>query len=208
MRPQSRRHPRRQEKALPENGNQFIGKSDTVADAIAYFPPGTMRVRLLQGVAVLPAKVMVMRHAEKRDDPDDPNLSDAGVARASALISWYPVTFGRPEFIIATAASRHSQRPVQTVEPLALSLGIPIDTTFADQDYGALAKSVLSDSKYAEKSILICWHHGNIPGLLRGLGIPDGAFPDPWDPRVFNLIIEADYASETAPSVKQTFEPF
>ena len=67
--------------------------------------------------------------------------------------------------MFATAISKHSQRPIQTVQPLAQSLGIPLDATFSDQDYGALAKLLLIGGK----SILVCWHHGNIPGLLRGL---------------------------------------
>ena len=57
---------------------------------------------------MLPAKVLVMRHAEKLADPDDPNLSVPGQARAAALVAWYPATFGRPDFIFATAISKHS----------------------------------------------------------------------------------------------------
>ena len=87
-----------------------------------------------------PARVMVMRHAEKPDDPDDPNLSAAGKVRAAALVTWYPATFGRPDFIFATAISNYSERPIETVKPLAQELGIPVEATFADQDYGSLER--------------------------------------------------------------------
>jgi phosphohistidine phosphatase SixA len=157
---------------------------------------------------MLPAKVLVMRHAEKVGDPDDPNLSGVGQARAAALVTWCPATFGRPDFILASAKSRHSERPIQTVQPLARDLGIPLDATYADQDYGALAKTLLSDPKFAGKSILICWHHGNIPGLMRGLKAAAGSYPDPWGFMVFNLVLAVDYAAGEPPAVTQIVEPF
>jgi hypothetical protein len=155
-----------------------------------------------------PAKVLVMRHAEKLGDPDDPNLSAPGQARAAALVAWFPATFGRPDFIFATAISKHSERPIQTVRPLAQNLGMPLNTTFSDQDYGALAKLLLSDTKFVSKTILVCWHHGNIPGLLRGLGATAGSYPNPWDFTVFNLVLAVDYAGGKPPVVAKITEPF
>jgi phosphohistidine phosphatase SixA len=155
-----------------------------------------------------PARVWVMRHAEKLDDPDDPNLSNTGRARAAALVAWFPATFGRPDFIFATAISKHSERPIQTVLPLAQHLGITPDTTYADQDYGALAKYLICTPAFADKTILCCWHHGNIPGLMRGLGAPVGSYPDPWDPAVFNLVLSVDFSGGQPPAVLRTIEPF
>jgi phosphohistidine phosphatase SixA len=157
---------------------------------------------------MLPAKVLVMRHAEKLDDPNDPNLSPPGQARAAAMVAWYPATFGRPDSIFATAISKHSERPIQTVQPLAQSLGIPFNATFSDQDYGALAKLLLSDTKFSGKSILICWHHGNIPGLLRALGASTGSYPDPWDFTVFDLVVALDYGAGKPPVASEITEPF
>jgi hypothetical protein len=157
---------------------------------------------------MLPAKVLVMRHAEKLADPYDPNLSVSGQARSAALVAWYPATFGRPDFIFATAISRHSERPIQTVRPLAQNLGIPLNATYSDQDYGALAVLLLSDPIFGGKSILICWHHGNIPGLLRGLDAATGSYPDPWDFAVFNLVLVLDYAGGKPPAVAEISEPF
>jgi hypothetical protein len=155
-----------------------------------------------------PAKVMVMRHAEKLDDPNDPNLSPAGKARAAALVAWYPATFGLPDFIFATAISKHSERPIQTVQPMAQQLGIPLDVTFADQDYGALAKALLASSNFAGRTILVCWHHGNIPPLMRSLGAAAGSYPNPWDYKVFNLVLAADYSGGSPPTIGKTIEPF
>ncbi|WP_162943997.1 MULTISPECIES: histidine phosphatase family protein [unclassified Rhizobium] len=154
-----------------------------------------------------PVKILVMRHAEKPDDPGDPNLSAAGQARAKALAAWYPESFGPPDFIFAATPSKHSERPVQTVQPLAEALGIELCTSYADENYGALAYTLLSKPKLEGKAILVCWHHGNIPGLMRALGALEGSYPDPWAPTVFNLVLATDFLSD-GPKVSQVFEPF
>ena len=81
-----------------------------------------------------PVKALIMRHAEKPDDQGDPNLSPAGRVRAKALVTWFPQTFGRPDFIFAAAVSKRSERPVQTVQPLADALGLEVHAQFADDD--------------------------------------------------------------------------
>lgn len=82
-----------------------------------------------------------MRPAGKVGDPDDPDLSESGRAWAKALVDWVPKTFAKPDLIFATAESRHSERPIETLTPLAESLDVEVDARFADQDYGSLAKA-------------------------------------------------------------------
>jgi broad specificity phosphatase PhoE len=155
-----------------------------------------------------PSRILLMRHAEKSGDPTDPDLSDAGQARAQRLADYIPATFGAPDLVFASAVSKHSARPYETVEPLAKKIGVPIDATFADQDYGALAIELLSTPRYTAKLVLICWHHGNIPSLARSLKANQGDCPDPWDPLVFNLILQLDYEGDQAPSVTRVSENF
>jgi broad specificity phosphatase PhoE len=112
-----------------------------------------------------PNKVLLMRHAEKSGDPMDPHLSDPGQVRAQRLADYIPTTFWTPDFVFAAALSKHSARSYETVVPLAKKIGVPIDATFADQDYAALATELLSKPGYSGKLVLICWHHGNIPSL-------------------------------------------
>ncbi|MDH6150422.1 hypothetical protein [Paraburkholderia tuberum] len=157
-----------------------------------------------------PKFILVMRHAEKPADPMDPNLSEQGFARARSLATYIPETretLGSPDFIFAAAISKHSARPYETVEPLAKATGKPIDATFADQDYSALASTLLSTPPYADQQLVVCWHHGNIPSLMRMLGCKEGAYPNPWDHKVFNLILKVEFAHGT-PSVSQIVEPF
>lgn len=67
-----------------------------------------------------------MRHAEKANaDPADPNLSPEGHARAEELASYIPSNFGAPVFIFASAVSKRSARPPQTIEPLSMASGHP-----------------------------------------------------------------------------------
>jgi phosphohistidine phosphatase SixA len=154
-----------------------------------------------------PKMILVMRHAEKPDDPDDPDLTKEGEARAIKLATFIPQQFGEPDFIFASAITRHSARPYETVQPLAKATSIGIDATVADNDYGALAKALLTKDKYADKLVVVCWHHGNIPPLMRYLGATAGSYPNPWDHKVFNLILQVEFSGGSV-SVKQVTEPF
>jgi len=69
-----------------------------------------------------PKTVLLTRHAEKPTDLLDPDLSDQGDDRAKRLVEYIPKTFGQPDFIFAAASSKHSNRPYDTVAPLANSL--------------------------------------------------------------------------------------
>ena len=69
------------------------------------------------------ARILLMRHAEKTGDPMDPHLSLDGYARAAKLADFIPATFGIPQFLIATSISKHSVRPIETLEPLSTKSG-------------------------------------------------------------------------------------
>jgi broad specificity phosphatase PhoE len=156
------------------------------------------------------ARILLMRHAEKIGDPMDPHLSAEGYARAAKLADYIPATFGIPQFLFATSISKHSIRPIETVGPLAAKIGVSIDSTYADQDYGALASQLLSEPRYVGSGslIVVCWHHGNIPSMARALRARPGSYPDPWDSRVFNQILVMTYAGDGEPGVTTSTEPF
>ena len=155
-----------------------------------------------------PKQILLMRHAEKPDDPRDPHLSDGGQARAEKLAAYVPTDLGNPDFLFASAPSKHSVRPIETITPLSNEIGVPIDSTIAEQDYPMLAQGLLTDPKFEGKLILICWHHGHIQGLASELGASGVNVPNPWDPSVFNLILNFAYSDESPPSVTQITEPF
>jgi phosphohistidine phosphatase SixA len=155
-----------------------------------------------------PKTILIMRHAEKLQDPTNPNLSPTGETRAGNLVAWVPETFGRPDYLFASSISKHSARPYETLKPLAKAIGVPIDATFADQDYGALAQELLADERYGGKMVLVCWHHGNIPSLAADLNAPPNSYPDPWRGSVFNEVLRLDYDAAGNVRVTPVLEPF
>jgi hypothetical protein len=161
----------------------------------------------------MPAKnILIMRNAEKRGDPRDPGLSSAGKKRAKKRATFIPSHFGAPDFIFAAASSVYSSQAYKTVEPLARTLGIPIDATIDSCDYAVLADQLLKEKKYQGSRVLVCWDSSEIPLLLAALS-PEGSYASVWDEKVFNLIIDLnldDSASRgrVAYQVNQVREPY
>lgn len=143
--------------------------------------------------AKAPAMIFIIRHAEKPMDDKDPNLTPVGYKRAQAIPSLFLKTPGsptlprlpRPNALFATDVSKHSNRPFETITPLAAALQLTINYSFADREFAAVANEVLS-GKYAGKVVLICWHHSEIPHLAHALGAASA--PDKWDDTVFDQI--------------------
>jgi phosphohistidine phosphatase SixA len=142
-----------------------------------------------------PHIVMIIRHAEKPDAEDDPNLSPRGYERAEALATVIPARFPRPDFLIATKRSKGSDRPIETITPLSKALKEKIDSKFKDDEVAEVAEAVLHDPRYSGKTVLIAWHHGKIPELARALGETD--VPDKWNPKVFDRVWEIIYENGT-----------
>jgi phosphohistidine phosphatase SixA len=157
-----------------------------------------------------PKRIILMRHADKTDDPDDEDLSEAGHARAEHLATYIPQTFGKPDFIIATAHSKHSNRPRETVEPLADALGMKVLHDFENRDFADLIQEIFDDPGYKGKTLVICWHHGNLPAIAALLGAPAGSYPDPWPEDAYNLVLDLQYDpnSGSPPTVNRVIEPF
>jgi phosphohistidine phosphatase SixA len=154
-----------------------------------------------------PRQILLMRHGEKPNDPVDPNLSPAGRQRAQNLASYMPTTFGQPDFLFAAASTKHSLRPVQTLEPLSEMSRLEINSDFADEDYEALAREILTKSSYDGKTIVICWHHEYLPPFAHALKAKQGDYPNPWDPAVFDLLLQFSF-SHGIPNVTRVTEPF
>lgn len=155
-----------------------------------------------------PARLLVMRHAEKTGEKSDSHLSATGHARAEALASYLPQQFGRPDFLIAASNSKKSLRPVETIEPLAQALRLPIDAALDDEDIEELVSRLAGTPAYAGKFGVISWRHASLPGLLAALGAPKGSYPDPWPSDVYDLTFELTYAGGEAPAVRGVPQPF
>ncbi len=154
----------------------------------------------------LPRVVYLMRHADKPASAGDPHLSAAGVARAGKLPGYFPGLLGgqKLDAIFATSASKNSNRPVETATPLAASLNLPLNQSYGNRSYGALAGAIRSGS-YAGKTILIVWHHGTMPALAGALG---ASAPGKWPSSSFGLIWKVTYNADGSASLQQIQEPF
>ena len=148
-----------------------------------------------------PSAILILRHAEKPGDPstdqesDGIHLSSLGQIRAVALSVYIPANLPKLDFLFASKQSRHSNRSVETITPLSKAIGVRIDSTYADGDYTAFSQNVLTDAKYIDKTILVCWHHTRIPELATSFGV---VRPPAWPNRMFDRIWMIDYRNGKA----------
>jgi hypothetical protein len=140
--------------------------------------------------------ILIIRHAEKPDSGYD--LSPAGYQRADAYPGYFKglAMDSKPlklDYVFATADSKGSHRPRLTVEPLGKALGLQVDTRFANKKFQDLVDEI--QTKDHGRHILICWHHGEIPNLVRALGAdPDKLLPEgKWPNEVFGWMLELRY---------------
>jgi phosphohistidine phosphatase SixA len=155
----------------------------------------------------LPAIVAIIRHGEKPADDSNPHLSDQGRARAAMLARTLPDIYPKLSALFACAPSKDSDRPYETIEPLAKVLGLTIDNSFADHQHAELAQKILEGSKsYSGKTILICWHHEQIPALARD-DFGQASAPAQWSGHVFDQIWQIDYSAAGQPTFTIKAEP-
>lgn len=103
-------------------------------------------------------------------------LNCQGLNRAIDLSELLPRQFGKANFIFAANPSRHVEegegdqsysylRPLMTVGPSAIKLGLPVNIEYGANDTGALADELMRD-KYHDATIYTAWSHGYLPELI------------------------------------------
>ncbi|SCB37993.1 hypothetical protein [Rhizobium hainanense] len=125
--------------------------------------------------------IVFMRHGEK-PEAGLGQLSCQGLNRALALPPVLTKLFGKPAAIFAPDPSKRKKdsgtsydyiRPLATIEPTAIALGMPVDTSFGYEDIDDL-KSELKKPAYAGKLIFVAWEHKQIVDLARQLMSDNG----------------------------------
>ena len=183
-----------------------------------------------------PTKIMIIRHAEKPPNPPNTNgpwdvlvdgksgggesLLVPGWQRAGALNAFFAPhkskpsnpEIATPDYIYAANPSGETQRPWETVTPLAAWLNYSQGSPQFNVSFSVgggepdLVKSVLALTGV----VLICWEHDNImPHIMKAI---DSAFkinhfshiPNPF-PDVFDLVwvLDLDKNTYNWSSVKQ-----
>jgi hypothetical protein len=138
-----------------------------------------------------PAQVVILRHAEKPKSGDD--LNSQGYERADALPGLFETDpaltkYGTPAAIYAMdqSSAATSNRPVETVTPLARALQLPLQDKFTIDDIQPLVSAIMSDSAYDGKTVVICWEHKGIPSIVQAFGYDDA--PAKWKKKVFDRL--------------------
>jgi broad specificity phosphatase PhoE len=114
--------------------------------------------------------VIVVRHAEKAAEPAaDPPLTEAGAARAAALVE--AVRHAGVKAVISTQFARTRT----TVGPAATALGLPVETADARaRDHvAALAARILGSHRGS--TVLVAGHSNTVPDIVAALGAPKPA---------------------------------
>jgi hypothetical protein len=86
-----------------------------------------------------------------------------------------------------------SNRAVETVTPLAQSLGLKIQDQYKKNDVKALVSEILSSSQYDGKMVLICWEHKVITDIAVQFGVSPA--PAAWPGDDFSTVYELDFSN-------------
>lgn len=143
-----------------------------------------VNIMIFVPAVAVPKEIILIRHADKLDQTDPgPFLSPQGVMRAELFSKYYLGMYPEPDYIITTAQTHYSFRELQTVIPLVTYYAVlqpqggqPVllnNKYKHEKNFSGLKKlytDLLNDYKFSGKTVLICWHHAEIPQLLYGLG--------------------------------------
>ncbi|MCA9525908.1 MAG: FKBP-type peptidyl-prolyl cis-trans isomerase [Myxococcales bacterium] len=116
-----------------------------------------------------PATVILVRHAEKQADVEDPGLTDAGKARAQALAA----ALARQD--VAAIITTQYLRTLETADPIAGAKGLKAEVVKvedADQYGKDMAQRIRNG--YGGLTVLIVGHSNTIPQILCALGAECG----------------------------------
>jgi hypothetical protein len=171
--------------------------------------------------------IFIIRHAEKPGETwPGPGLTPAGVFDKKSLVirgwqragSWAGLFAGgfndldypRPSVIYtadpnSAIADEPSQRPYETVIPLADRLGLTPDTTYAVGQEAQLVAALLTQTGV----VLISWEHKKIAGAILpaiASGQTLSGMPTKWDGTRFDVVLRFDRNAPDAPwSFRQLF---
>lgn len=122
--------------------------------------------------------LVFMRHAEKPADGLG-QLNCQGLNRAINLATLLPQRYGNADYIFAADPSRQVEeganddaynyvRPLMTINPSAIKLGLPINLEFSANDTRDLANELTRD-KYHNATVYTAWSHGYLPDLINSV---------------------------------------
>ncbi|CAG8873635.1 hypothetical protein PS726_01057 [Pseudomonas fluorescens] len=132
---------------------------------------GLSRAHPMDGTQTL----VFLRHGEKPDGGLG-QLNCQGLNRAIDLATLLPEKFGKANYVFAANPTRNVEegefdnsysyiRPLMTISPSAIKLGLPVNINFSANDTSDLANELIHD-KYHNAVIYTAWSHGYLPELI------------------------------------------
>lgn len=129
--------------------------------------------------------IVLFRHAEKPEQGLG-QLSCQGLNRALALPDVLETKFGTADALFApnpgVMVKDHGRsysyvRPLATIEPTAIRLGLPVNTQWGYRDIAGLQNELLAP-RYHDKTLYVAWEHKKLIQLARNLIQEAGGKPD------------------------------
>lgn len=122
--------------------------------------------------------LVFLRHAEKPADGLG-QLNCQGLNRAISLSHMLPERFGTAHYIFAANPTRkveegpqdhsyHYIRPLMTIAPTAIRLGLPVNIEFEADEVDDFVDEIL-EAKYRDKTIYTAWSRGYLPDVINEL---------------------------------------
>ena len=151
--------------------------------------------------------ILLIRHAEKPDGEyqgvnelgvnDAESLIPQGWQRAGALVVFFAGQSGLPipDQIYVSAPDKEkvaphvkigskSNRPIETVTPLAAKLNKTPIQTFSKGDEADLVDAIVK----LDGTSLVCWQHESIPQIAELIMGSSAGIPSPWPPGRFDVV--------------------
>lgn len=160
--------------------------------------------------------IVFLRHGEKPSGGYG-QLTCQGLQRALALPAVLTTAYGEPHYVFAanpttkvpdSAGSFYYVRPLATIEPTAIRLGLPVNTRYGYTDIAGLQSELLSGA-YASATVFVAWEHLELQQVVQnimtayGTGVtvpawPAGDFDSLYVVRVTNAsgVITAQFAHD------------
>jgi hypothetical protein len=146
--------------------------------------------------------IVVLRHGEKAIDGLG-QLNCKGLNRSLALPKLLIGRFGRAHAIFSPSPAYQMKenalsgksyysyvRPLATIEPTAVQLGLPVDTQLAFKDIAGLQDAVTAPA-YANSTVFIAWEHKYAYDfarqMLHSYGLDKAQVPT-WDTNDFEMM--------------------
>jgi len=120
--------------------------------------------------------LVFLRHGEKPSGGYG-QLTCQGFNRAIQLYDALVPRYGKPRYLFApsptpkiadSAGSFYYVRPIATIEPLAIRLGLPVNAHYAYSDVTSLVNA-LTSSSYAGSTVFVVWEHAYLVKAVQAI---------------------------------------